>query len=351
MQQNVVRADGRRSVLPDILKNGNASTLSVVNLVKSMLPQIRGAAPKDMRITPLFDQSVFVSSAITDVLREGAIAAGLTGLMILLFLGSWRSTLIVLVSIPLAILSSLIVLAAMGHTINIMTLGGLALAVGVLVDDATVAIENTYRLLEQRRPFRYAVAEGAAGIAKPTLISTLAICSAFISVVFLTDAAKYLFTPQALAVVFAMLASYVLSRTLVPILIDALVRNEKHGHEPASNPGLFGRFHAAFERGFLRFRSSYIGLLQVVLTHRFATSAVVCVVLAGGGVLFTMVGQDYFPQIDAGQMQLHVRGPSGLRSRGDRASVPGGRGRNPSRRARTRSRSHARQYRPTGDQL
>ena len=314
VQQNIVRSNGRRSVLQTILKNGNASTLSVVNLVKSMLPQIRAAAPPDMKFTPLFDQSVFVSNAIEDVVREGAIAAGLTGLMILMFLGSWRSTLIVLVSIPLAVLSSLALLAAIGESINLMTLGGLALAVGVLVDDATVAIENTYRLFEEGRPFRHAVVEGAAGIAKPTLISTLTICSAFISVLFLTEAAKYLFTPQALAVVFAMIASYVLSRTLVPILIDVLVKGEKHGHEAAAKPrGAFGRLHHGFERRFERFRQSYLGLLRVILAHRAGTLLVAGSVFALAGTLFFFVGEDYFPQISAGEMRLHVRGPSGLR--------------------------------------
>ena len=232
-QQNIVRDNGNRAVLLTILKNGNASTLSVVNTVKSLLPGIRAAAPKDMAITPLFDQSVFVAGAIDDVIREGAIAAGLTGLMILLFLGSWRSTLIVLISIPLSILTSLAVLAALGETVNIMTLGGLALAVGILVDDATVAIENTYRLLEEGHPFRHSVVHGAAGIAKPALISTLSICCAFVSVTFLTDAPKYLFTPQALAVVFGMLASYVLSRTLVPILID---RSRRMGNTTRRRP-------------------------------------------------------------------------------------------------------------------
>ena len=192
--------------------------------MQALLPGIRAAAPKDLNITPLFDQSVFVSGAINDVLREGAIAAGLTGLMILLFLGSWRSTLIVLISIPLSILTSLCVLAVLGDTLNIMTLGGLALAVGILVDDATVAIENTYRLMEEGCRSRTSVVQGAAGIAKPALISTLSICCAFVSVLFLNGAAKFLFTPQALAVVFAMLASYGLSRTLVPIMIDVLVQ-------------------------------------------------------------------------------------------------------------------------------
>ncbi len=319
-QQNIVRANGVRSVLLTILKNGNASTLSVVNNVKAMLGQIRAAAPKDMQITPVFDQSVFVSGAIFDVVREAVIAAGLTGLMILLFLGSWRSTLIVLVSIPLSMLTSLAVLAAIGESINIMTLGGLALAVGILVDDATVAIENTYRLMDEGAEFRHAVAEGAAGIAKPALISTLAICSAFVSVLFLSDAPKYIFTPQALAVVFAMLASYVLSRTLVPILIDTLVKREherRHGKPEDSKeqrkPGFFGRFHARFEQGFARFRDGYVGLLTAALTHRVITLLVAGGVLALGGGLCFFVGQDYFPQVDAGQMTLHVRARPGTR--------------------------------------
>jgi len=313
-QQNIVRQDGVRGVLLTILKNGNASTLSVVNTVKSLLPGIRAAAPKDMAITPLFDQSVFVAGAIDDVIREGAIAAGLTGLMILLFLGSWRSTLIVLISIPLSILTSLAVLAALGETVNIMTLGGLALAVGILVDDATVAIENTYRLLEEGHPFRHSVVHGAAGIAKPALISTLSICCAFVSVTFLTDAPKYLFTPQALAVVFGMLASYVLSRTLVPILIDVFCQNEKHGHDPEAKPtGIFGRIHAGFERGFARFHRAYIGLLCRVIAHRVVTLSVAGTIVTCAAVLFMFVGTDYFPQIDAGQMTLHVRAPPGMR--------------------------------------
>jgi multidrug efflux pump subunit AcrB len=322
-QQNIVRSDGRRSILLTILKNGEASTLSVVNNVKGFLPQIRAAAPEGAKIDLLFDQSVFVSGAIADVVREAVIAAGLTGLMILLFLGSWRSTLVVLVSIPLSILTSLAVLALLGQTINIMTLGGLALAVGILVDDATVAIENTYRLMEEGHPFRQSVVEGAAGIAKPALISTLAICAAFVSVLFLTDTPKFLFTPQALAVVFAMLTSYLLSRTVVPILIDVLVKKEhdqrfgKHhgeGHDtPAGRPGFFKRFHAGFERAFARFHAGYLGLLHVVIGHRIATVAVVGVVVALATGLFTFVGQDYFPQIDAGELTLHMRTRPGMR--------------------------------------
>ena len=316
-QLNIVRSDGRHSVLVTILKNGNASTLSVVNAVKSFLPTIRAAAPPDMKITPLFDQSVFVSGAIADVIREGVIAAGLTGAMILMFLGSWRSTLIVLLSIPLAILTSLTVLYFLGETINIMTLGGLALAVGILVDDATVAIENTYRLMEEGRSFKDSVVEGGAGIAKPALISTLSICSAFVSVFFLTDTPRYLFVPQAMAVVFAMLASYLLSRTLVPILIDVLVRKEydqrrqQRGGE--SPKGVFARFHAGFEARFARFHRGYIGLLHGAIDHRLATFATVAVVLVMGGVLLEFVGRDYFPQVDAGAMTLHIRTRPGQR--------------------------------------
>ena len=316
-QLNIVRSDGRHSVLVTILKNGNASTLSVVNAVKSFLPTIRAAAPQDLKITPLFDQSVFVSGAIADVIREGVIAAGLTGAMILMFLGSWRSTLIVLLSIPLAILTSLTVLYFLGETINIMTLGGLALAVGILVDDATVAIENTYRLMEEGRSFKDSVVEGGAGIAKPALISTLSICSAFVSVFFLTDTPRYLFVPQAMAVVFAMLASYLLSRTLVPILIDVLVRKEydqrqqdRSGDAPK---GVFARFHAGFEARFARFHRGYIGLLHGAIDHKLATFTVVGCVLVLGGALLEFVGRDYFPQVDAGAMTLHIRTRPGQR--------------------------------------
>ena len=316
-QLNIVRSDGRHSVLVTILKNGRASTLSVVNAVKSFLPSIRAAAPKDMKITPLFDQSVFVSGAIADVVREGIIAAALTGGMILMFLGSWRSTLIVLVSIPLAILTSLTALYFLHETINIMTLGGLALAVGILVDDATVAIENTYRLMEGGRSFKDSVVEGGAGIAKPALISTLSICSAFVSVFFLTDTPRFLFVPQALAVVFAMLASYLLSRTLVPILIDVLVKREfDQRREQAGDDrpkGFFGRFHAGFERRFAGFQRGYIGLLHGALDHKLVTFAVVGCVLLMGGTLLEFVGRDYFPQIDAGAMTLHIRTRPGQR--------------------------------------
>jgi multidrug efflux pump subunit AcrB len=315
-QQNIVRTDGTRSALLTIYKNGDASTLSVVDNLKSRLPALQAAAPKNIQITPLFDQSVYVSNAISDVLREGIIAAGLTSLMILLFLGSWRATLAVLVSIPLSILTSLAVLAAFGQTLNIMTLGGLALAVGILVDDATVTVENTYRLLEEGRAFKYAVVEGAAGIAKPALISTLAICCAFVSVLFLTDAAKYLFTPQALAVVSAMLASFLLSRTLVPVLIDLLAKHEhrlKIDGATAPTKRLFDRLQGAFEAQFASIRHGYSALLPRVIERPTRLLAVAGGVLALTAILYPFIGTDYFPQIDAGQMQLHVRGKSGLR--------------------------------------
>ncbi len=313
IQQNVVRTEGRRSVLLTVLKNGNASTLDVVNRVKNdVLPASRAAAPPGLKIDSLFDQSVFVSSAVADVVREGVIAAGLTGLMILLFLGSWRSTLIVLISIPLSIMTSLAVLYALGNTINVMTLGGMALAVGVLVDDATVTIENSHRLLGEGRPLFQATLEGAAGIAKPALISTLAICMAFISVIFLDGPARFLFVPQAMAVVFAMLASYVLSRTLVPICINFLLKHEHHG-EHAEASTFFGRINGAFNRGFDRLRESYTRLLTNLLHHRWRVAAVAGVVAVTAAAIYPFIGEDYFPTVDAGLIQLHVRARPGLR--------------------------------------
>ena len=313
VQQNVVRADGKQSVLLSIIKNGNASTLKVVNAVKEALKVARASAPTGMQIESLFDQSVFVKDSIIGLLREGAIAAGLTALMILLFLGSWRSTLVVMVSIPLAILSSLVVLYFMGETINTMTLGGLALAIGILVDDSTVTIENTHRLLsEERMPLPAATLHGSAGIAVPTLVSTLAISCVFTSVVFLTGPAKFLFTPMGLAVVFAMLASYALSRTLTPILIGYLLKAEHHGEAGAAR-GWFARFNTGFNRGFERFRASYADLIAGLVRNRFLAPAVAGCVLVLGGVLFTFVGRDFFPAIDAGQIQLHVRAPPGTR--------------------------------------
>src|SRR6202030_985820 len=315
VQQNIVREDGHRSVLLSVIKNGNASTLAVVNGVKQALQAVRAAAPAGLRISELFDQSVFVTNSVEGVLREGAIAAGLTALMILLFLGSWRSTLVVMISIPLAILSSLIVLYFLGETLNTMTLGGLALAVGILVDDSTVTIENTHRLLtEERQPLPEATLHGAAGIAVPTLVSTLAISCVFTSVVFLQGPAKYLFTPLGLAVVFAMLASYGLSRTLTPITIGLLLKSQQHGGSPGeAGSGFFARFHASFERGFEHLRQGYVWLLTMLLPRRAIVPILAMLVLALGAVMFTFVGRDFYPAIDGGMIQLHVRAPPGTR--------------------------------------
>jgi multidrug efflux pump subunit AcrB len=313
VQQNVVRENGRRSVLLSIIKNGNASTVDVVRQVKKALVVARKGAPAGLEINELFDQSVFVTNSVNGVLQEGAIAAALTALMILLFLGSWRSTLVVMISIPLAILSSLVVLYFLGHTLNTMTLGGLALAVGILVDDSTVTIENTHRLLtEEGRPLPEATLFGAAGIAVPTLVSTLAISCVFISVIFLQGPAKYLFTPLGLAVVFAMLASYGLSRTLTPITIGLLLKGEQHGAE-AARTSWFARFHRGFERGFERLRAGYVDLLHILLTRRLIVPLIAVLVLTLGAVMFVFVGRDFFPDIDGGLIQLHLRAPPGTR--------------------------------------
>ncbi len=315
VQQNVVRTEGKRSVLLSIIKNGDASTLDVVNRVKAALSVARAAAPKGLVIRELFDQSAFVISAVDGVLREGAIAAGLTALMILIFLGSWRSTLIVMISIPLAMLSSLIALYFLGETLNTMTLGGLALAVGILVDDSTVTIENTHRLLtEEHQPLPEATLHGAAGIAVPTLVSTLAISCVFTSVVFLEGPAKYLFTPLGLAVVFAMLASYGLSRTLTPITIGLLLKGEHHaGGERGGVLGWFARQHARFDRGFEHMRQHYAELLVALMRHRFIVPVLLALVLALGVTLSVFVGRDFFPFIDGGEIQLHVRAPPSTR--------------------------------------
>jgi multidrug efflux pump subunit AcrB len=314
VQQNIVREDGRRSVLLSVIKNGNASTLAVVNGVKQALQAVRAAAPAGLRINELFDQSVFVVSSVKGVLREGAIAAGLTALMILVFLGSWRSTLVVMISIPLAILSSLVVLYFLGETLNTMTLGGLALAVGILVDDSTVTIENTHRLwTEEGMPLSEATLHGAAEIAVPTLVSTLAISCVFTSVVFLDGPAKYLFTPLGLAVVFAMLASYGLSRTLTPITIGLLLKGERHHTDDDEPAGLFARISAAFERGFERLRDGYSAFLALLLRRRFIIPVAAVLMLSFGAVMLLFVGRDFFPLIDAGQIQLHVRAPAGTR--------------------------------------
>ena len=314
VQQNIVRENGERAVLLSVIKNGNASTLDVVNGVRSVLQVARAAAPPGLKISELFDQSVFVKSAVASVVREGAIAAALTALMILLFLGSWRSTIVVMISIPLAILTSLVALYFLGDTLNTMTLGGLALAVGILVDDSTVTIENTHRLLsEEHMPLPAATLHGSAGIAVPTLVSTLAISCVFTSVVFLEGPARYLFTPLGLAVVFAMLASYGLSRTLTPITIGLLLKGEQHGGSDEAPRNWFGRFHAAFERNFEQMRQGYVRVLRVLLNRKLIVPVLAVATLALGAAMFMFVGRDFFPLIDGGLIQLHVRAPAGTR--------------------------------------
>jgi multidrug efflux pump subunit AcrB len=314
VQQNVVREDGRRAVLLSVIKNGNASTLDVVAGVRAALAIARASAPPGLSINELFDQSVFVKSSVAGVLREGAIAATLTALMILLFLGSWRSTLVVMISIPLAILSSIVCLFFLGETLNTMTLGGLALAIGILVDDSTVTIENTHRLLtEGKMPLPDATLHGSAEIAVPTLVSTLAISCVFTSVVFLEGPARYLFTPLGLAVVFAMLASYGLSRTLTPITIGLLLKGEHEETATGKIGSWFARGHAGFERNFERMRTGYADLLRILLARRIIVPIAGVIVLMLGSTLLVLAGRDFYPLIDGGRIQLHVRAPAGTR--------------------------------------
>jgi len=320
VQQNVARANGQPAALLTIMKTGSVSTLDIIDEIKrDVLPASRAAAPKGLKITELFDQSVFVKASIAGVLREGVIAASLTALMILLFLGSWRSTLIIAVSIPLSILSSIVVLGALGETMNTMTLGGLALAIGILVDDATVTIENIHRHMG-KQPLRDAVLTGASEIATPTLVSTLTICIVFVSVVFLTGPAKYLFTPMALAVVFAMLASYVLSRTLVPVLVNYLLGNEHtfEGHSPreSANVGsrsVFARINDRFNAGYLWVQDRYSRSLQTLLQNRTPAILASIALMSTAFLLVPFVGRDFFPSVDAGQIKLHIRTPPGTR--------------------------------------
>ncbi|MBO0938126.1 efflux RND transporter permease subunit [Fibrella sp. HMF5335] len=318
VQSNVVKQDGSRGVLMSIVKTGNASTTRVVDDIKNrVLPTIRASAPAGLRIVDLFDQSVFVRASIKGVVLEGIIAALLTAAMILLFLGSWRSTLIVATSIPLSILASLTTLYLLGETLNIMTLGGLALAIGILVDDATVTIENIHRNEELGLPLREAILEGAAQIATPTLVATLTICIVFVSVLFLEGPARFLFGPLAMAVVFAMIASYILSRTLVPMMADLMLRGEKHS-PPAPEGGAYTESSALgigglFNRGFDRFQAGYMGALVWVLGHRKTVLALFVGVVGFTLGLIPFVGRDFFPHVDAGQIKLHMRGPAGTR--------------------------------------
>ena len=308
-QTNIVRQDGHRGVLISVLKAGNASTLSVVQGVLNLLPRVAQTVPPDLKMIPLSDQSIFVRAAVSGVIREAIIAAALTGLMILLFLGSWRSTVIIAISIPLSILTSVIVLSLIGETINTMTLGGLALAVGILVDDATVTIENIERFLENGYELREAILEGAAQIAVPALVSTFCICIVFLPMFFLEGVSRYLFVPLAEAVMFAMIASYILSRTLVPTLAMYLLRVKDHG--PTSNP--FIRFQRGFENIFERVRAAYqVMLTRLVLSRKAFVPAFLLACLCAF-LLLPFLGQDFFPNTDSGEFILHIRGRTGMR--------------------------------------
>ena len=319
IQSNIVRHDGNRAALLTVLKNGGASTLSIVARIKAILPRIQSTLPPALKLKLLFDQSVFVRAAINGVLKEATIAAVLTGLMILLFLGSWRSTIIVCISIPLSILTSLAVMNLLGETINVMTLGGLALAVGILVDDATVEIENIHRNMGQRKPIIRAILDGAQQIAVPAFVSTLCICIVFVPVIFLSGAARYLFTPLALAVVLAMMASYLLSRTLIPTMVKYLLRGEAERYQNESGEmedaghGFFAQIHHGFQTRFERMRNAYRSLLGSALAHRKLVAVCFGLIVAGCVGLIPFIGTDFFPQVDAGQIRLHVRAPAGTR--------------------------------------
>ena len=310
-QTNIVRQDGNRGALMSIYKNGKASTLQIVSGVKGIVQQAAQALPPELKVTSLFDQSLFVRASIYGVLREGLIAAALTAVMILIFLGDWRPTIVISISIPLSIFVSIILLGAIGQTINIMTLGGLALAVGILVDDATVEIENIERNLAMGKEMRQAILDGAQQIAVPAFVSTLSICIVFVPMFFLTGVAKFLFVPLAEAVSFAMLASYLLSRTLIPTLVMYIMRG--HEHRAEAPKSFLGRFQRGFERKFEDFRRGYEALLETTLEHRgvFVVCFLIFCVLSLG--LFTFLGQDFFPQVDAGLLRLHVRARAGLR--------------------------------------
>jgi multidrug efflux pump subunit AcrB len=326
-QTNIVHVEGKKSVLMSILKLGSASTLDVVKRIRDILPTTLSRLPKELKVSLLFDQSIFVRAAVQGVVKEACIAAGLTAIMLLVFLGSWRSTLIVIVSIPLSILVSIIILAWMGETLNVMTLGGMALAVGILVDDATVEIENVHRNMAQQKPIVRAILDGAAEIATPAFVSTLCICIVFVPVAFIAGAARSLFVPLALAVVFAMLTSYFLSRTLVPTMMRSLLKHEVHApaghgavvHERVGHGAggarlsLAARFFAAFERGFDRLRMFYGGWLAWALERRALVVAGFVVFVAGSLALFPLIGRDFFPSVDAGLIKLHVRGVPGTR--------------------------------------
>ena len=312
-QTNVVRVDGRRAVLMSIQKTGSASTLTIVNTIKDRLPRVRELVPEGASIAATGDQSVFVRAAIRGVVTEALIAAALTALMVLLFLGSWRSTLIIAISIPLSILSSIILLGATGETINLMTLGGLALAVGILVDDATVTIENINRHLEEGMEVLPSIVEGSRQITVPALVSTLSICIVFVPMFLLTGVARYLFVPLAEAVVFAMLTSYVLSRTLVPTLCMYWLRTAAAEKAALANPNAWQRFQRRFERRFEALRERYHAVLKSALANSRMFMTCFLLLAFASMIIYPFLGRNFFPEVDAGQIKLHVRGPTGFR--------------------------------------
>jgi multidrug efflux pump subunit AcrB len=345
VQTNIVAQNRVRSALLTVLKSASASTLDIINRVKAALPRIKATLPPELEITQLFDQSIFVRAAINGVLKEGVIAACLTALMILLFLGSWRSTLVVATSIPLSILCSILILSALGQTMNLMTLGGLALAVGILVDDATVEIENIHRNLAMKKPMVRAILDGASQIAVPAFVSTLCICIVFVPIFFLSGTARFLFQPLAMAVIFAMLASYFLSRTVVPTMVRFLLRGhldeidtslahsveDPDGSEEKSDNWLrqertgrrrsvagqifnfLGKIHEKFNHGFEKLRARYVNALRWCLEHRRVVFAVMSALVLISFSLIPFLGRDFFPSVDAGQFRLHVRAPAGTR--------------------------------------
>ncbi|WP_158941759.1 efflux RND transporter permease subunit [Granulicella sp. S190] len=313
-QTNIVRVDGQRASLMTVQKTGNASTLDIISDVRAQLPLIAAQLPPALRIQPIADQSVFVRGAISGVVREAIIAACLTAAMILIFLGSWRSTIIIAVSIPLSVICSLLMLAALGETINIMTLGGLALAVGILVDDATVEIENINRNLEEGKEVEQAILDGAAQIAVPAFVSTISICIVFVPMFLLGGVARYLFVPLAEAVVFAMLASYFLSRTIVPTMAKYLLKPHDETASPHTSRNPLVRFQLAFERYFEKLRNWYHGLLTICLEYRLTfLFSIVAFWIASIVLLYPWLGQDFFPSVDGGQFKLHVRAHTGTR--------------------------------------
>jgi len=314
-QTNIVLVDGQRAALMTVMKLGSTSTLDIINKLKERLPIVLAGMPPDLRVRPIADQSLFVRASINGVVREAVIAACLTGLMILIFLGSWRSTLIIAVSIPLSILTSIIILSAIGQSINIMTLGGLALAVGILVDDATVEIENINRNLAQGKEIIQAILDGAQQIAVPAFVSTLSICIVFVPMFFLTGVAKYLFVPLAEAVVFAMLASYLLSRTLVPTMARYLLKAhvEESAAESLASTNPLVRLQGLFELQFERLRNFYRGILKTCLAHTVLFPLIFLAVCVGSFALYPWLGEDFFPSVDAGQIKLHVRAPTATR--------------------------------------